>query len=79
MARGWDGECARLPLEEKLLEPGEKTGERGQDESVQGRDYPGAEGVVGGVAVGLGTDVGQEAGKGLGRKGDWVQHVSYLS
>jgi len=52
--------------------------ERGQNEGVEGRDYPGAEGVVGGVAVGLGTDVGQEAGKGLGRKGDWVKHVSYL-
>ena len=52
--------------------------ERGQNEGVEGRDYPGAEGVVGGVAVGLGTDVGQEAGKGLGRKGGWVKHVSYL-
>ena len=71
-ARGWEWENSGPPLFEYLFEPGEQPDDDGENESVQPRHRP----EPGSLIVGLGAQVGQEAGEGLGR--DWRRgkHIS---
>ncbi|MCC6717815.1 MAG: hypothetical protein IT555_08025 [Acetobacteraceae bacterium] len=55
---------AGLPEGEDVFEAGEQAGEAGQDQDVQRRDHPGADGVVVGLSVHAGTDAGDLLGQG---------------
>lgn len=73
------GKLAGVPEVEQVAEAGKEAGEAGEDEDVQGRDRPGPQGEVGGLAVSFRAQGGKGAGGAWGQGGGLVLHFGQFT